>query len=691
MYAPSGAGLKPDGPARRNDPAHDRHTLAAMCTLIAALLLAPLLLHAQQLPLMPWPTSVEQHPGSLAFASKLVPQVNGPESKRVEKAVERWSARLADKAGPVAWAGGVGSTPVRITFSTVGDLRNPLVDGSYVLGIDTSGISIQAPTDIGVLHALATLYQCLRKDTAGWGFPALRITDQPRFVWRGLMIDPCRHFMPRAMILRQLDGMELVKLNVLHLHLTEDQGFRVESKVFPELHEKGSNGEFLSQADIKKIIHEADLRGIRVVPEFDLPGHATSWFLSHPELASAPGPYESETRYGVLDPTFDPTNEATYALLDPFLGEMAALFPDPYMHIGGDENNGKQWDANPAIQAFMKAHGLRDNHALQAYFNQRLYAILKKHGKRMVGWDEIGDAPAGHELPADITIQSWRGKEGIAKAAKAGHDVILSNGWYIDLCRSAEFHYLNDPLPPDSPLSTEERQHVLGGEATMWAELVDARNVDTRIWPRTAAIAERLWSPAAVNDVANMYQRLEAVSAQLDALGMRHKSAQLQLLRNIAGSEDIQALNRLVNVLEPVQGYKRHQLAVHTTHTPLTGLADAALPDPAAARHITELIDDLITHPDDARLNTLRMALEKSAPDAADLPCCLEVAGVRHALVQSALEVAEALVDQAPLKPDACGRLKKVMETAKGPFQECQFADFDAFQRLLMSTCPASK
>ena len=162
-----------------------------------------------------------------------------------------------------------------------------------------------------------------------------------------------------------------------------------------------------------------------------------------------------------------------------------------------------------------------------------MHAILKKHGKRMIGWDEIGEG----ELPDDITIQSWRGKEGLVRAAQEGRDVILSNGWYIDLCQSAEYHYLNDPVPADSPLTAEERKHVLGGEATMWAELVDARNVDTRIWPRTAAIAERLWSPAEVTDVNDMYRRLELVSAQLDAIGMRHKSAQLELVRLIAGSE----------------------------------------------------------------------------------------------------------------------------------------------------------
>lgn len=664
-----------------------------MRTLLLLIAFIPKFLSAQTPALMPWPDQLEQRPGQLRFFAPLRAMVDGPPSERIHTALARWSARLTDRIGPVARPDTTKSTTLDVHFVSVGDLNDPAVDGSYVLTTDTAGIRIDATTDIGVLHALATLYQSLRPGTDGWYFPALKITDKPRFVWRGLMMDVCRHFMPRDVILRELDGMELVKLNVLHLHLTEDQGFRIESKIYPELNEQGSNGGFLSQDDIRKIIREADLRGIRVVPEFDLPGHSTSWFVSHPELASAPGPYSIETRSGVFGPTFDPTNEATYVLLDRFLGEMAALFPDPYMHIGGDENNGKQWDGNKAIQAFMKKNGMQDNHALQAYFNQRLYTILNKHGKRMIGWDEIGDAPdsGAYGLPQDITIQSWRGPEGLAKAARAGHDVILSNGWYIDLCYSAEQNYLNDPLPPDSPLSAEERTHVLGGEAPMWAELVDARNVDTRIWPRTAAIAERLWSAGSVNDVADMHRRLEAVSAQLDHIGLRHKSAQLELLRMIANSDDVAALKSLVDVLTPVPGYKRHSLGVHTTETPLTGLADAAVPDPEGARRISNSIDAVIADRSAASGSTLRGWLEKELKGQVELACCKEIVAARAALLQSALKATEALVDKRSMTHDACAGYKKALAAAKGPFQECLFADLAAFQKLFATACPAPR
>ncbi|MBA2133255.1 family 20 glycosylhydrolase [Capillibacterium thermochitinicola] len=269
------------------------------------------------------------------------------------------------------------------------------------------------------------------------------MADQPRFPWRGLLIDCARHFQPVNVIKRNLDGMAAVKLNVLHWHLTDDQGFRVESKVFPRLHQEGANGQYYTQEQIREIIAYADRRGIRVVPEFDLPGHTSSWVLGYPELASAPGPHHPEIGFGVKDTVLNPVREETYAFLEAFFQEMAALFPDEYIHIGGDENNGKQWAANPEIQAFMHARGLPDTHSLQAYFNRRLHAILTKLKKKMVGWDEI----LAPDLPAStIVIQAWRNKESLWQAAKMGYKRILSHNYYLDLMLPAAFHYQNDPL-----------------------------------------------------------------------------------------------------------------------------------------------------------------------------------------------------------------------------------------------------
>ena len=197
----------------------------------------------------------------------------------------------------------------------------------------------------------------------------------------------------------------------------DDQGFRIESKKYPKLQEMGSDGQFYTQDQVKEVVTYAAERGIRVVPEFDIPGHSTAWFVGYPEYASAPGPYQIERRFGIFDPTFNPTDESVYKFFDGFFGEMSKLFPDAYMHIGGDETKGTQWDANPKIQAFKKKKGLKDNAALQAYFNKRIEKILKKHGKKMVGWDEI----LHPDLPKDIVVQSWRGEKSLIAGAKQGY------------------------------------------------------------------------------------------------------------------------------------------------------------------------------------------------------------------------------------------------------------------------------
>ena len=260
------------------------------------------------------------------------------------------------------------------------------------------------------------------------------------------MIDVGRHFMPIPVIERNLDAMEAVKLNVFHWHLSDDQGFRVESEKFPLLQQKGSDGFFYTRAQVRQVIEYARDRGIRVVPEFDMPCHTTAWFAGYPQLASGKGPYQIARNWGVLDAAMDPTQQSTYQFLNPFIGEMAALFPDSYFHIGGDECDGKEWDANPRIQAFMHAHGLRDNAALQAYFTGRVQKLVAAHHKIMEGWDEVLQPTT----PKDVLIQSWRGQTALAIAAKQGNRGILSTGYYIDLNQPASEHYLVDPLGGDA-------------------------------------------------------------------------------------------------------------------------------------------------------------------------------------------------------------------------------------------------
>jgi hexosaminidase len=461
---------------------------------------------------------------------------------------------------------------------------------SYRLEINEKQARLIAPTVVGALRGLETLLQLLQADRDGYYLRAVAIQDQPRFPWRGLLIDIGRHFEPMEVLKRNLDAMAAVKLNVLHWHLTEDQGFRVESKKFPKLHTLGSDGLYYTQDQVREVIAYARERGIRVVPEFDIPGHSTSWLVGHPELGSAPGPYKIERQPGIFEPALDPTREEVYKFLDTFLGEMAALFPDEYMHIGGDENEGKQWDRNPKIQAFMKEKGLKDHHALQAYFNQHLLKILQKHGKKMIGWDEILQP----ELPNDVVIHSWRGTKALADAAKKGYDGILSNGYYIDLIFPASQHYVADPLPAESDLTPEQAKHVLGGEATMWGEWVTPETIDSRIWPRTAAIAERLWSPRSVNDIDSMYRRLAVLSIQLEELGLTHKRNQDMMLRRLVGGDHIGPLKTLVSVIEPVKEYRRYELRPQIMLNPMTGVVDATTPDSSMGRQFSAMVRDFL-------------------------------------------------------------------------------------------------
>ena len=295
--------------------------------------------------------------------------------------------------------------------------------------------------------------------------------------------------------------------------LSENQGFRVESKKFPKLHEMGSDSLYYTQDDSRDLIGYARDRGIRVVPEFDMPGHSTAWFVGYPELASGPGPYEIERKWGVFDPAMDPTNEKTYKFLDDLIAEMAKLFPDHYFHIGGDEVNGKQWDANPKIQQFMKSHNLKNNEALQAYFSQpRAEAIVTKHGKAVVGWDEVF-IPG---VPKDIVIQSWRGQASLAQQRRRDIAGFFRTATTSILGGPPARHYAVDPMGGAAAnLAPDQQKLILGGESCMWSEYVNAENIDSRIWPRNAAIAERFWSPQSVTDPASMY----------DALGRHQRAA----------------------------------------------------------------------------------------------------------------------------------------------------------------------
>jgi hexosaminidase len=582
---------------------------------LAVFLDSPALSAQEQRPLnlMPVPANVQLGTGLLAVDSSFSVALTGHHDARLERAAQRFLRQLGRQTGLIFSAEPTDASKATLIIHTDHDSKPVQELGeeeSYVLEVDAKGAKLTAPTTLGTLHGLQTFLQLVEVSAEGFAAPAVTIQDRPRFPWRGLMIDSARHFIPLEVIKRNLDGMEAVKMNVFHWHLSENQGFRVESKKFPKLHKMGSGGFYFTQDEIRELIAYAHDRGIRVVPEFDIPGHSTAWFVGHPEFASAPGPYEIERKWGIFDPAFDPTNEKTFKFLEQFIGEMAHLFPDQFFHVGGDEVNGKQWDANPKIQEFIRAHGIKGNKGLQAYFNKRLQPIVAKHGKSMIGWDEVLDP----SLPKDITIHSWRGPESLAAAVKQGYRGILSNGYYLDLGWPAARHYGVDPLGEGAAaLSAEEKARILGGESCMWSEYVSAENVDSRIWPRNAAIAERLWSPREVREPASMYVRLAAISTRLDWLGLTHKTvygAMLQRIGGPASQEEFAALRMLADVLEPVKDYTREETATAepTSATPLNRLVDAVPLESAAGRQFGELVDKFLVAScrDDASAARLR-------------------------------------------------------------------------------------
>lgn len=547
--------------------------------------------------LMPQPAKISAGEGSFVLTPQFSAAATQFHDARLDGAIVSALHQLRQKTGlPFAKVPGSAGTAAQFTIAVKGPgevVQSLDEDESYSLSVTQAGIRLDAATVVGAMRGLQTLVQLVQPAGADYLVPSVSIQDSPRFPWRGLMIDCGRHFEPLDVIRRTLDGMAAVKLNVFHWHLTEDQGFRIESKLYPRLTGQGSDGLFYTQQQATEIVEYARARGIRVVPEFEMPGHSTAWLVAYPEYASGRAPTGIRREFGISDYALDPTREETYKFIDRFLGEMAALFPDPYLHIGGDETASPEWKTNPKILAFMQAHQLKDPDALQAYFNQRVLKILASHHKHMVGWDEILN-PA---LPKDVIVQSWRGQASLVQGAQKGYQGILSAPYYLDGMQPAGKHYLADPLPSNAPLTADQRKLILGGEVCMWAEQLYEVTIDSRVWPRTAAIAERFWSPEQVTDVDDMYRRLEVISIQLESLGLHHLSQEDASLRELAGTEQIDQLRHFASVLEPVSFGERYAQQKTSQLTVLSGFVDAVRPDPPSRYEIDRLVQTFLKSP----------------------------------------------------------------------------------------------
>jgi hexosaminidase len=662
---------------------------------------------------MPCPEQLIKGAGSLRLTKSPIVFITGMSEIRKDAAARRLNKQLKSISGN--YFSGINITDnadlADIIVTVTSNTQPPKIvvlpqlgdNEGYRLSIDNQGIRINAQSDFGALHGLTTLVQLISMSDVMFDYSKVKaqekhlsfvqIVDNPRFKWRGLLIDSVRHFIPISDIKRQLDGMAAAKLNVFHWHLTDDQGWRIESKIFPKLHQLESDGLYYTQQEIKElIIYESNL-GIRVVPELDLPGHASAIAVAYPELMAEKKDYKMERHWGVFEPLLDVSNPKVYEFIESLIGELSSLFPDEYLHIGGDEVNPKQWQQNSNIQKLMTQYAMKDAYDVHNYFNAKLQLILAKHKRKMMGWDEV----LHEDLSKDIVVQSWRGQQSLNIIAGSGYQALLSAGFYIDQPQATSFHYRNDPLQnlapeeqeankvreikikhdenwhtwsfrmprlkgsavrgsltlitknktgevsgylklnehyhqkvtllssaddlkrdlvefsvdswmgplhyellapkeralsgftlvgnsyyeiegnlPDTQkissislqplLAPEQSKNVLGGEATLWSEMVDEKNIDIRTWPRLFAIAERLWSPQTLKNSEYMYQRLIKIHEYAnEVVGLEHIKQQreglLQLLSSSSKTNDkLESLLTFSQMLEPAHYYTRHHI-----------------------------------------------------------------------------------------------------------------------------------
>lgn len=602
-------------------------------------------INKEDLNLMPWPQNIKINEGKFILKKDFKINITGEPNRRVFGAAVRFLRRLDGRTSlffSQDYISNLNQDPdadLQINCSTEGNI-GLYQDESYHLDIQANKIVINATNDLGAIHALETLLQMIQTEGGVFYFPNSKISDFPRFTWRGLMLDASRHFLPIEVIKRNIDGLAAVKMNIFHWHLVDDQGWRIQLKKHPKLTNMASDGLFYTQEEIKAIVKYADERGILVIPEIDVPGHATAILTAYPEIGSKMikmdaseveqkkqpygfKNYTLERNAGIFSPTLDPTNPKTYQLLSEIFDEVCPLFPGAYFHIGGDENEGKDWDSNTKIQEFKKKNDLLTNHDLQAYFTMQLIPMLKKHGKVLMGWEEI----MTKDMTKEAIIHSWKGVnegkkagESQVQAVKNGYKAVLSNGYYIDLMYSVDSHYLVDPMPSGIALSDVEKTRILGGEATMWTELVSPTTIDSRIWPRTAAIAERLWSSEKITNIESMHKRMAAVSVKLEELGITHIRNKEVLLRNISNNQSTNALEVFSNVCEPLKGYSRNKGGTeYQMYSPLTLFADACTADATDAILFTKAVIAYLKLKNEPNKELIKLYLKKWINNNTDL------------------------------------------------------------------------
>jgi len=520
---------------------------------------------------IPRPASLECRSGhfSITEASQVCVEAGNAEIRAVGEYLAESLRRDTGRPMTVRELGSAKPARDVILLTTVGADMS-LGEEGYELTVSPTSVLLRAPHPQGLFRGVVTIRQLCSPEmettsadksekTDPLTIPCVRITDLPRYRWRGMLLDCGRHFMTKEFVKRYIDLLAYHKMNVLHWHLTEDQGWRIEIRKYPKLTEVGAwrgegekrYGGFYTQDDIKEIVEYAASRYVTVVPEIEMPGHSLGALASYPELGCVGQGYEVGTRWGVYSDVYCAGDERVFEFLEDVLAEVIELFPSLYIHIGGDECPKQRWKKCPKCQERIKAEGLRDEHELQSYFIRRIEKFLNSKGRRLIGWDEILEGG----LAPNATVQSWRGMDGAIAAATSGHDVIASptSHCYLDY---AQLRAVGEPTrmgylplercyefePTPAGLTPKQARHILGLEGNMWTEHAPQQRVDWQVFPRLCALAEVGWSPKKLRNWEDFSERMKTHYRQLDALGVtyfrRHRSAphgnwSLKTLRNL--------------------------------------------------------------------------------------------------------------------------------------------------------------
>jgi hexosaminidase len=536
------------------------HKLLAsiLCLILSIAFLSPVTLgQARTISVLPQPTV--QTPAEGIFV--LRPDTLIVSDKANQKTADMLARWLAPATGYLLKPKVRDDTDNAISLKLDASLTRLGTEG-YMLEVTPQRVSIRAPREVGIFYGVQTLRQLFPpaifsstpRTGIAWELPAVHIEDQPRFGWRGAMLDVSRHFMPKDFVLAFIDLLALHKLNTFHWHLTDDQGWRIEIKKYPRLtligawrkqtrlgHERRSphgfdkqpHGGFYTQRDIREVVEYARQRHITVVPEIEMPGHAQAAIAAYPELGVKGEPLEVWTRWGINANIFNP-NEKTILFMRDVLAEVIKLFPGTFIHVGGDEAIKDQWKASPQVQTRIKELGLKDEHELQSYFIGRMDKFLSSKGKRLIGWDEILEGG----LAPGATVMSWRGVKGGITAAKSGHDVVMAptTFTYLDYYQSKEptelpaiggflpleTVYSFDPIPEE--LTAEESRRVLGAQAQIWTEyLPTPGQVEYMAFPRLIALSEVTWSARERKNYPDFLARLGVHEERLQLLNVNFR------------------------------------------------------------------------------------------------------------------------------------------------------------------------